>query len=109
MNSYSSYESNHKTIDGTIIVTSGGNVGNSNVYDRNQKKCKREGITEFCIHCHAPLVNDSSYIVKIWNNTNFAPLDYQDDYTEIAYMGSGCIRQFLDKEFIKTYAKKMGA
>lgn len=103
-NSWSSYEINRKDVNGATIITTGGNVGNSNSWEKNEKLCRREGITTYCQHCHSPLIGEKNYQVNIWKDTNLAPMDYSDEYTKIVFMGPGCVRQFLDKDFIGTHA-----
>jgi hypothetical protein len=99
----------HKNIiNGTVILGTGGNIGATENWDKNYKRCKKLGITTFCIHCHRPLLEGSGYEVNVWAAESLAPLGYSDEHTQTALMGSGCIREFLDKNSIKTYARKVG-
>ena len=98
-----------KIINNIVILGTGGNIGATENYDKNYKRCQKLGITTFCVHCHRPLLEGAGYEVNVWDYGYLAPLGYSDEHTKTALMGNGCIREFLDKDYIKTYARKVGA
>lgn len=83
-----------------------GGFGAHSWWEKNERRCKRIGATQWCEHCHKEMSEGTGWMVN-WKYSDDSLYPIDGEQFEQRLVGNECIKNFLTPDQYATYAVKV--